>query len=384
MKKLLLVLLFTLNLGSYVAQITVTSVTFPAPNDTLWYALDDKPAPALVSVLTPPGGNQFWNLSQIKPGPSFTVRYLPAIQGIHTAKFPGSKMVIVNPTNESYYNVSGTRFDYMGLHGKDPFGLNLDATIRIQPVIPERRSPMNFFDINQTTGNYILSFPITALPESVRNTIPGINQVDSFRIRMSTQRLDVVDAYGMLRIPAGDYNVLREKRTEYQTTSLDVHTFLGWIDASSLNITSPPLSKLFLTDTTTRYHYFNDKEKEVIAVITVTNDQSGISSIQVKSKPQSISTDAKSSTIPRLNVRMFPNPASEWVIFDFINVPADRYIIKMYNLQGKEIWWQTFNMAGNKSFQLPLDLFESGTYFLRLSNENGSISDTQHLIVLKH
>lgn len=384
MKKSLLVILFTLNLGSYVAQITVTSSTFPAAGDTLWYALDDKPAPALVSVLTPPGGNQFWNLSQVKPGPTFTVRYLPASQGIHTAKYPGAELFVANPTNETYYNISSTRFENMGLAGKDPFGLNLDATIRLQPVVPERRSPMNFFDINQISSGYTLSFPIQALPESVRNTIPGINQIDSFRIRLSTQRLDVVDAYGMLRIPAGDYNVLREKRTEYKTTSMDVHTFLGWIDISSIGGPPPSLSRLFLTDTTTRYHYFNDKEKEVVAVITVTNDQAGISSIQVKSKPQSISTDVKTAAEPRVTVRIFPNPASEWVIFDFINLPSDRYTIKMYTLQGKEVWWQTFNMAGNKSFQLPLDLFENGTYILRLSNENGSVADTQHLVVLKH
>jgi dihydroorotate dehydrogenase len=45
----------------------------------------------------------------------------------------------------------------------------------------------------------------------------------------------VVDGYGTCQIPGGTYPVLRQKRTDYTTTALDVLVpFLGWVDLSTI------------------------------------------------------------------------------------------------------------------------------------------------------
>jgi hypothetical protein len=380
MKKFLMALLFVFNVGQHFAQITIPASTFPAANDTLRYARDDNPAPNLVNILTPPGFNQQWDLSTINLGATYAIRYLPANTGVHSAKFPGASLVVINPGNESYYKLDNTRFEFMGLSGKDPWGLNLDVTIHQSPSLIERRAPLNFFDINQVANNITLSLPIHDLPENIRNNIPGVIQADSFRIRSSLNRLDVVDAFGILKIPSGQYNVLREKRTEYHQSSLDIYTFLGWVDATQ--VLTSGLPDLFRVDTMTRYHFFNDREKEEIAIVTLNSDQSGVSSIQVKSNSQ-VSTDIKTSSNGGIYIHAFPNPAAEWLNFECRNMPSDSYTIKIFSLHGQEVWKGTQNLSGNKTIRITLHGFKNGTYLYRITNKNGTVLDAKTLLVLK-
>lgn len=382
MKQMLLALFFILKTCLLFGQITVTAATFPAANDTLRYAIDDMPAPSLDALLTPPGGAQVWSLMNVNPGAPFTVVYQAAATGKNAARFPGAELVSTNPARETYYNITTTRFENMGFSGIDQLGLNINVVNPFMPALVERRAPMRFFDINQQTSNVSLALSIRELPDVIRNSIPGISGlVDSVRFRLNTQRLDVVDGYGTMQIPAGQFNVLREKRTEYRTGAFDARTpLLGWINVPVTNI--PILANALRTDTTVSYHFFSDRSKEVIAVATLNNAQNRLSSVQVKTNRITVATDDFDAP-GAAGISAFPNPAIEWVRFDCANLPANDYTIKIFNIVGKVVWRETHNINGSKSVHVPLDHFKKGTYLYSLTNKEGTVLGTKRLVVLK-
>ncbi|MEK7253219.1 MAG: hypothetical protein AAB316_00615, partial [Bacteroidota bacterium] len=78
MKKTILLLTTALCATWVSAQITITNATFPAEGDTLKMAFDA--APPTIEI-TPPGGDQNWDFSDLKLSFDRTLIYRPASEG---------------------------------------------------------------------------------------------------------------------------------------------------------------------------------------------------------------------------------------------------------------------------------------------------------------
>lgn len=359
------------------AQITVTSATFPAAGDTLLYLIDDSPVN--LNVATPPGGNQLWDFSTLQIGQAVETAYRPASQGMNSLSFPGAELVIIGQTGETYFNVTANKFEAMGYSGGDPAGLGLNVLAKFNPVVVERSSPLNFFDITSQSTNLSLPFATDQLPDSLFAGAPFTP--DSIRVRLNTQRLEVVDGWGTCQIPGGSYPVLRQKRTEYTTTNLDVYLgFLGWVDISQLG--GGGFSDFLGTDTTITYRFISGTEKEEIAVATMSNDLSSVELVRFKNN--GISDAPEPGLSPgSANIQAHPNPAVEFVNFNCSNLPRDNYTLKIYNIVGKVIWKGDYALSGNRVIYLELDDFKKGTYLYSLSDGKGNIIGTKRLVVLK-
>lgn len=375
MKQMLLAVLSAFCLSTH-AQITVTSATFPAVGDTLRYVRVFTPT--LSGLITPPGGGQIWDFTGLGSDETLETVYQPSSAGQNTGQFPGAETVVIGTSGESYYNITNSKFELLGYAGGDPANLGVDVLAKFAPPLAERLSPLNFFDINQQTTDLSLPFSLDALPDSLVANIPGAQFVDSIRVRINYQRLGVVDGWGTLMIPGGQYPVLREKRTEYTTTALDVHSFLGWIN---IPVGSGGITNFIGTDTAVIYRYFSNTEKEEIAVVTTNADQSTVESVRYKNNS---TTAVHFVNAPgTATIQAYPNPATEWVRFDCSNLPADDYTLKIFSIIGKEIWKNTYTLSGNKSIRLELDDFKKGTYFYSLEDKKGNIIGTKRLVVVK-
>ncbi len=364
------------------AQITVTAATFPVIGDTFKYALDLAPNGA--DFFTPPGGSQMWDFTSLKFGETFETIYRSPSTGQYKSDFPGAELLTIGANGESYYDVTNSKIQLLGYAGGDPTNFGLNVLARFAPPIIERRSPMNFFDINQQTSDLSLPFSTDALPDSLLANIPGANLIDSIRIRINYQRLEVVDGWGDLKIPGMTMPtaVLREKRTEYTTTNLDVHSFLGWIPAPIGGGGGGGLLNFLGTDTTITYRYYSNTDKEDLAVVTVSND--GSSTEQVRFKNIDMLTPVVEFGAPgTASVQAFPNPAIQWVRFDCSNLPAADYTLKIFNIVGKVVWKETHYIAGKRSFTVDLEDFKKGTYLYSLVNEDGNIIGTKRLVIVK-
>lgn len=362
------------------AQIIVTAATFPAVGDTFRYALDLNPTGA--NFVTAPGGPQMWDFSNLQFGQTFETIYQSPDSGMHKADFPGAELMQNGGVGESYYNVTNDKIELLGYAGGDPANLGVNVKARFVPPVIERRSPVKFFDINQQTSDLSIPFSTDSLPAALLANIPGASLIDSIRIRINFQRLGVVDGYGDLKIPGLGMPtpVLREKRTEYTTTNIDVHSFLGWIPLPAGTIGG--LSNFLGTDTTITYRYMSNTHKEDLALVTVSADESTVETVRFKNID--MLTPAPAIEAPgAASVQAFPNPAIQWVRFDCKNLPADDYTLKIFNIVGKVVWKETHYIAGKRSITVDLEDFKKGTYLYSLVNQDGTIIGTKRLVIVK-
>lgn len=277
MKQSILFALITWSSFNSTAQITVTSSTFPASGDKLRYVQVSNPN-AAISLLTPPGGNQDWNLSTLGVGSVFETSFRPAIEGANAANFAGANLVVKEGATESYYKSSATKLELLGQVSTTIGGINLKAIYINQPAIAVRQSPLNFFDLYQQSSNNLLAWAFNEIPTGAINLS---FTPDSIRIRVSKQITEVVDGWGTLTLPGSlpqsQYPVLRLKKTTYQEQRIDAKVPpSGWLDVTDnvLRGGTAWSNLLFGVDTTVTYHYFNNIEKEEIAVLTF-NQESG-------------------------------------------------------------------------------------------------------------
>lgn len=379
MKKMLLAVLSALCVNA-TAQITITAATFPVVGDTLRYAIDLTPGND--DFVTPPGGGQVWDFTNMNREQTVETIYRAPNTGTQSANFPGAELLVIGGNGESYYNVTNNKVELLGYSGGDPANLGVDVLAKFAPPIIDRRSPLMFFDINQQTSDLTLPFSTDALPDSLLANIPGASLIDSIRVRINFQRLEVADGWGTLRVPGMNMpeNVLREKRTEYTTTALDVHSFLGWIPLPSTG--GGGLGNFLGTDTTVTYRYYSNIHKEDLAIVTVSNDGSTIEGVRFKNFGNL--TPAPEIDAPgAAGVQAFPNPAVQWVRFDCTNLPPDDYTLKIFNIVGKVVWKNTYTIAGNRSIRVDLDDFKKGTYLYSLVDPEGVIIGTKRLVVVK-
>ncbi|HRI59784.1 MAG TPA: T9SS type A sorting domain-containing protein [Saprospiraceae bacterium] len=378
MRRMLLAAFSALCFGAS-AQITVTSATFPVAGDTLMYVIDNSPVN--INAATPPGGNQLWDFSTLQISQTAETVYRNASAGTNAASFPGAELVVIGQTGETYFNVTNNKFEALGYSGGDPAGLGLNVLAKFSPPVVERSSPLNFFDITPQTTNLSLPFSTEQLPDSLFQGSPI--KPDSIRVRLNTQRLDVVDGWGTCQIPGGSYPVLRQKRTEYTTTNLDVYLgFLGWVDISQLG--GGGFSNFLGTDTTVTFRFYSGTEKEEIAIATMSNDLSTVEAVRYKNNGLSDASEPDGNSSPgSANIQAHPNPAVEYVNFTCSNLPRDNYTLKIYNFVGKVVWKGDYALNGNKVIYLDLNDFAKGAYLYSLSDGKGNIIGTKRLVVLK-
>lgn len=381
MKQMLLAI-FSALFFEATAQITVTNATFPSAGDTLEYAVDTDPSGLTSTIATPPGGNQTWNLLDLQANQMTEVIYLPASAGVHAMSYPGADMVVIGPNTETYYDHNSTQFKALGYAGATPVTLGVQVLAKYNPSLVERKSPLNFFDIISQSTNLTLPFAIpAALLDSLGLNLP-VNP-DSLRARVDINRLEVVDGWGKCQIPGGIYDVLRVKRTEYRTTGLEVRApFIGWVNIQPfLGANSGALANFFQTDTTVTFRFYNNLEKEEIAVATMNNDLSEVTEVQFKNNAVTASHDLDSPGAA--SIQAYPNPAVEWVRFNCANLPQDDYTLKIFNIIGKVVWKENYKLTGSKSIRIDLDDFKKGTYLYSLTDSQGNIIGTKRLVILK-
>ena len=379
MRGILLPILCAFYMGA-TAQITVTAATFPKVGDTLRYAIDLSPT---VNAATPPGGNQTWDFSSLKATQQETVVYLPVSQGTHKDQFPGADLMTVGANGaENYYNATNTKWENMGFVGAGLGPITGLAVAKYLPALVERRSPANFFDINQQSSKIAIPFSAKDLPQNLLDLFPI--KPDSIRITFNYQRLEVVDGWGTCIIPGGSYPVLRSKVTDYTQGGFEAKiSFLGWQDLTSLLSGGAggggQLGQLLGTDTTINYRFLNDKTKEEIAVVTLNDAQNGAARVRFKDNK---TTALDERLLALTNVQVFPNPAVEWANFDCPNVPAGNYTLQVSDMVGKTVWQQDYRSTGALSIRVALDRFKKGTYLCIFLDEKGNVLNTQRLVVL--
>jgi hypothetical protein len=372
MKQFALISLICIGLQA-AAQITITNLTFPAVGDSLRYQTD--PNPPLLLLGTTGGGNQFWDFSALQGGSIQTSSYAEAASGAGFPSFQNANLRTGNQLQENYLRKTASVIESLGTSGADQLNLGLNNTIHYQPPLPIRRAPMQFFDIHnfETDLNYVL--PISDVADSLLGSLSGL--FDSIRIRTHTSRLDIVDAWGMCKIPGGAFEVLREKRTEISETFIDIHSFLGWTDLTGLLGSGNGLLEAIGKDTTITLHFINHLEKEDIAVLTLNNAGNTVTTARFKYIPATSSTtflDAPAQAV------CFPNPTSNYTEIQWNGLESDDYQVTIHDFSGKPFFPTIARVQPNGNLLVDLSGAPAGLLTIQIFDKNHNLVAGSKLI----
>lgn len=350
------------------AQITITNSVFPAVGDTLHYLFGNQPG-AINQVFTPPGGGQLWDLSNLQPDQTWNQVMQNPQTGSAAASFPAAS-VLFNPVNSSsqvYWQVTGDQVKDLGYFGQDPLGLGLNLLFVKSPGHEVSWAPVNFFDIKQSASNVLSAFDAPIAPAALLNLVPT---ADSFRIRITYQQISVIDAWGTLSIPGGNFDVLRKKQTEYQSTAVDVKVApLGWIDISTIGGQQVlPLG----TDTITTFHFLNNESKEAIAICTLNTGQNQVTGVQYKD----LSPPATATFAPVFNKALstYPNPVENTLNVHFTTDEKGTYHLRLIGVNGHSVHEQTVTVSPTENnISVPVSHLPPGLYELFLLRDGVAV-----------
>jgi Secretion system C-terminal sorting domain len=358
---------------SLTAQITVNNSVFPNVGDTIRIALDTNAQVTLQAN----GGPKNWAFTQVMRHLRDTEIYLAASTGKNFSSFPGANVMTLGDAGaETYYKRTATEFAVLGYAGADPAGFGIDVIARFDPPLVLQRSPLQFFDVKQSTANLTIALSLKDIPDSIFTfPIPGI---DSIRVRFTSKQLDIVDGYGEMKIPGQTEAVLRQKRTETTETGLDIKSFLGW--------TAIPTSQVpfgdFGSDTTITYQFFANNVKGPFATVQLDDDQ--VTPWRVRFKDNmTVAVKPVLDDAGTASINAFPNPAIDEVFFECRNLPSGQYTLKFYNLLGKMLWSHEYQISGSKSIRVDLNNMRKGTYLYNLSDSSGVNIGTKRLVIIK-
>ena len=366
MQKKNIPVVFTLLLASFglTAQITITNATFPVAGDSLKTATDLTPGGI---VMTPPGGPQTWDFSSLNPDTRQVDVFQPASAGTSSANFPGAELVVSGDVGaETYYDVTATTFSLLGISGAGlSAGFPVEADLIYNPPLVIQEAPLNFFDNDSYTSNATIALPASAIPGAIFDSL-GIptGLFDSIRLRITVQSLRLVDGFGTLAIPGGTYDVLRQKQTDYTTTGVDVHTFLGWVDIG----TFLGGATLFPPDTTITFNFLNNIAKEPIAIVTV--DSTETNAVQVTYKDNGIQSAVNPITGEATSIVVFPNPATDQVTIDIDHNLPGNYSFRLFDLNGQRV---LDNKPTSNLDEVSIQSLSPGLYIIQVIYENNQI-----------
>ena len=359
------------------AQITISDVYFPQAGDTLKLAFDGMPSGIVVN---PPGGSidQNWDFSSSQGMPRQII-YRPASEGNASAEFPSADLLVnLDPVGEMYYRRTATTFEWIGYQGLDPANLGINLIVHLNPSLVERRAPLNFLDFGDSHASINLPFASSDIPGDILDSLNLPLTPDSIRLRTDIDRIYVIDGWGNLTIPGDTYQVLREKQIEYRNTEIDVKFGIGdWIE----NIPIPGLDFIG-PDTITTYTFYNDVEKEAIAVVNVDNEDNDIVNT-VEYKDNGVQTSIRYVNNGKPDLIAYPNPAIDDVRIDFFNLPSSDYTLKIYNILGIVVWEKNYTITGTRSEKISLRDLRKGTYLYSLINDTGKIISTKRVMIMR-
>ncbi|MBK7649439.1 MAG: T9SS type A sorting domain-containing protein [Flammeovirgaceae bacterium] len=362
------------------AQITVTIAIFPVAGDTLKMDYATNPEIA-VSVYTPPGGGQTWDLSGLQPGVTEDIIFKPADQGGVGAQLPGAELfAALSPTKESYYNVTPTKFELQAYYGIAPYGIVANHKFDYRPPYTERDAPLNFFDIHAISSGIIEQFvpsefsPALMLNLALQNGNP---QIDSMLYRVAQYKVGAVDAYGSMTIPGGTYDVLREKTHTVPETRIDAQIPpLGWMDITDNAIPAGFYGLGF--DTITEFYFYNDIAKEPIAMVTFNTKQNTATQVVFKNNVIVSGTTFVDSVNPSITIS--PNPASDEAKVSFINVVAGPYRPVIFDAPGQMIHQNTLQLSDNHTEKVNLSRLLPGMYVITLYDHRNRLKCQEKLM----
>lgn len=357
------------------AQIQIPPGHLPAAGDTVLFSVDNLPGTIQPGV---PGENLRWDFSTLQAPYVRRTQWKAAELGLQPGLFPTADLVVpYGEQIEQYFDLRDNRSLYRtGALATDLSGLGIEGAVRYDEPELYMRTPLRYGDLFAHTYSFEQTVPASALPQILLDELPI--SPDSFRVTITGERQDLVDAWGRLLIPGGFYDVLREKRTTTQQLKLEAK--LGpfpWSDITDLLRDEDFPNERTLVE----YYFFSNETNHPVAIIEMGPDERFVKRVTFLASP--LTTNIQRIDDLQPGVYAFPNPAIVTVRFEFTNLPVGQYELSIRNILGVEIWKNDYYLTGNRTERVDISNLRKGTYLYSLKDDRGNILTTKRLVVVR-
>jgi len=233
------------------AQITIGIDQIPAIGDSLFY---QNSIDVTGLEIGDAGANQVWDYSNLVGGIENSEFYIdPSIDT--TGLFTDATIAFTGPggLTTQFAEVTDTEVRALGLVSSNFMGFGVE--IALDPTQKLYEIPTNY------TDNYISDYEFVL---GLSDPQPG---VDTARVLSTSQDIVEIDAYGTLRLPQGDFEVLRRKVETTTYLSIEAFVIFFW---------QPVLQD---TTITTSYDFYARESKRELARVTMDSLGNNIVSI---------------------------------------------------------------------------------------------------------
>lgn len=346
------------------AQITLNETMLVNPGDTAPIAVDTATTGINGGVI---GGPQVWDFSGLNTHETFELLFFDPVSTPFSSDFPGSNIAMQEEDSSWVYLLkSSSELNTLG-------AAEIDGT------------DTNVFSFNQT----IVTFPSTSNTSFssgfgvgfvFTDSLPSALPYDSVGITKGQAQVSNIDAWGVLKTPLGDWDVLRQTIFDIESDTLWVFSAGAWIMAP-ISIAQLLGQDVIEADTTYRFRWWSNNTKASFMIGEYDYDPSDplLSPEDDYLEWLNVVPDISIST-PELassqTINAFPNPAQTFVSLAHPQVSNGK--IQLFDVSGKLVLQQS--STGNKTF-LSVSALPAGIYHTVLINESGERIATQKLSV---
>ncbi len=378
--------------GSITAQITINRADFAISGtalDSSRYKLLTKTGAVLPTL----GSNQTWDYSALKDSiPSiFKDTYTPATSfGTPPAVFSDATLAANTALSFQGFSYPAREFYKLDATGYQDLGYATNGgRFSIVAVTGSAADSLNFIAQNMrySTPHTIYKFPMTA------NTVARATYKDTSNFQLSVAAfglsktpgarvaqfsfIDTIVGWGTLKMrnPSGgtalSYAVLMQRETFSEIDSF----FLGGAPAPATLLSAFGLVQGAVLNYLPFYRFIGVGFNEPFMSI-YTNTTGGVSNAYRAVLPTlGLTVDTKGTADYLVATKVYPNPTTEGVNFEFQKTNAADWHIMVYNSVGQIITIQRVSaVQGNVNQRVTFDsALPSGTYFYNLLDETSLI-----------
>lgn len=355
-------------------QVQIKNLSLPQEGDAVLFFVDQLPASIDPGKA---GSAQRWNfMTLLSPFIRRSVYTNSETTGLQSVFKESDLCRKIDESTEAFYLKEDGDLLLAGFAGMDPFGLGVRNIYHYDNPLVEQRKNVQYGDGSNTKTSMTTTFTLNDLPNKIRQLLPVTP--DSIRLKMTTQRIDEVDAWGNMLMPGGFFDVLREKRSEAR--NLRIETKIGSLPWQDITNTLPD-NDIFGNHVFLSYYFYAEEFNEALIKIFMKADNKGVDKVIYRANI--VDQPIQDVGAIRPGVYAFPNPAIVNARFEFTSLPPDRYRLSIKNVLSEEIWAEEFYIQGDDLKKVDVSFLAKGTYLYSLTNSKGKILSTKRLVIIR-
>lgn len=370
-----------------VSQSDYVEDVLPTPGDVIEYVADEdfKDVDFKGNIR----GKTEWDFTNLDYSHGeTTVKVLSIDKSKNKDRYPESDLIIKeDEESEEFYEIQDVDGKYItkkimqnGVIGKSYYSYGLPVDVKL------KGNSLYIVSGIKVGDNIRHEYKFTTINPSSAFVDIGVTNLASFGIDsvkiLSTIKQDFeVDAYGKMKLPKAEYDVVRIRQTSDIYTTLELkYATGGWIKTNP-DIFGEEIGSIFGNRQLTQYTFYSEGYHLPIVNVFLTDVKFGGFNDRVfflkEAAPEKTSTK---DIVSEDSFKVYPNPTMGDVTFERSG-SRGKLKVSIYNIIGKKIEEYQFK-AGQNKMNVNLSHLQKGTYIYSIIDQYGYKLLTKRLLVL--